>query len=191
EVDRASRLLQCGRPGLDVRDITRADAVDLDVVDAPGGELVRPGVDERLRTGPGVVDADHALAVIVLLAGRRGDVVGVVAGALNGGVLSHRLLGDARRDVQAEQQAVVMYVVGYHLDTVDRPIVRKLGGVGDPAAVLIYVWALAARALVPEIIDVNVLESDRGQAAVLHRVRLCLDLGGRRVVPDEAPAAPS
>src|SRR5205823_14373323 len=78
EVDRAAGLPQRGRPRLDVRDVGEPDPVDLQVVGAPAGEQVRPRVDELLRAGLGVVDADHALAVVVVLDGGRGDVGRVV-----------------------------------------------------------------------------------------------------------------
>src|SRR5581483_10334542 len=46
QVDLAAGLLQRLRPRLDVGDVAVTNTVDLDVVDAPRGELVRPRVDE-------------------------------------------------------------------------------------------------------------------------------------------------
>src|SRR6266851_3531197 len=74
------------------------------------------------------------------------------------------------------------------------PFSELLGGnlaVDDPAAVLIYVRALAARALVPEVVQVDVLVPGAGQAAAAHRVGLGPDNGGGRAMPDEAPTAPA
>src|SRR5206468_10477629 len=64
QVHRAAGLPQRLGPRLDVRDVGQADAVDLQVVRAPRGEQVRPRVDELLRARLGVVDADHAPAVV-------------------------------------------------------------------------------------------------------------------------------
>src|SRR6202034_3940652 len=83
KVNRATGLRQRGGPGLHVRDVERADAVELDVVHAPRGELVGPGVDERLRPGLAVVDALHAAAVVVVLVHAVGDLIGGVGGALD------------------------------------------------------------------------------------------------------------
>ncbi|MGB6584229.1 MAG: ATP-binding protein, partial [Streptosporangiaceae bacterium] len=88
---RAAALVQRRRPGLHVRRVGRADAVQLQVVHSPGGELVRPGVDEGLRAGLAVVDALHAAAVVVVLAHPVGDLAGGVSGALDRGVLRYRL----------------------------------------------------------------------------------------------------
>src|SRR5216683_4418457 len=74
------------------------------------------------------------------------------------------------------------------------PFSELLGGnlaVDDPAAVLIHVRALAARALVPEVVQVDVLVPGAGQAAAAHRVGLGPDNGGGRAMPDEAPTAPA
>src|ERR1022692_5196169 len=68
---------------------------------------------------------------------------------------------------------------------------RELGGIGDPPSVGVDVGPLAAGAVVPEVIDVRVVVPGGGQAAAGHRGGLRLDIGGRRVVPDKAPAAPA
>src|SRR5581483_3924397 len=191
QVDRAAGLPQCRGPRLDVRDVAGAHTVDLHVVHAPGGELVRPGVDELLRARPGVVDADHALAVVVLLRCRGGDVGGVVRGALDGRVAQHRLVRDAGRDVQAELQALGVHVVGDHVDAVGGAAGRELRRVGDPPAVPVHVRPLAARADVPEVVEVDVAEPDPVQAAGDQRVGLRLDLRGGGRLADEAPTAPA
>src|SRR5207248_449605 len=100
--DRADRL----GPRLYVRDVLRADAVDLQVVHAPGRVLLGERVDVLLGTGLGVVDVVHVLAVVVLLglAGVR-DVLGVEAGPRDRGVLQDRVGRDAGRDVETELQA--------------------------------------------------------------------------------------
>src|SRR5581483_9901271 len=191
QVDRPTGLPQRRRPRLDVGDVARADAVDLDVVHAPGGELIRPRVDELLCAGLGVIDPYHALAVVVLLAGRGRDFVDAVRGAQDVAVRHHGVLRTARSDVEAALEPVGVHVVGDDLDAVGRAAGRELRGVGEPAAVRVHVRALIAGTLVPEVVDIDVLVPHRRQAAALHRIRLGVDLRGGRIVPDEAPAAPA
>ena len=190
-MDRPAGLRQCGRPGLHVGDVPGADAVELEVVHVPGGELVSPGVDEGLGARLAVVDALHAAAVVVVLAGPVSDLGGGVRGALDRGVLRYRLVRDARRHVQTELQPQGVHVVGDHLDAVLGSAGRELGGVNNPPAVLVHVGTLTARALVPEVVHVHVQVTGLGQAAFLHCERLRLDVGRGRIVPDEAPAAPA
>ena len=82
-MDGPAGLLERLGPCLDVGNVEGANAVELEVVHAPGGELVGPGIDEVLRAGLAVIDADHAAAVVVVLPHRRlRDLVGGVAGGL-------------------------------------------------------------------------------------------------------------
>jgi hypothetical protein len=182
EVDRTSRLDQGTRPSHHVGDVEAPDAIELDVVDAPGGELVGPGVDERLSARLGVVDPHHAVAVVVELGRGGGDVVGVIRRALNGRVLHDGLLRDARRDVEPELEAEVVHVVGECLDPVARTLGREMGRVDDPPPIAVHVRPLRTGALVPEVVEVHVLVADIRQAARHHRAGLRLDARRRRVL---------
>ena len=189
--DGATALVQRRRPGLNVRRVGRADAVQLQVVHAPGGELVRPGVDEGLRAGLAEVDALHAAAVVVVLAVAVGDLVGGVGGARDRRFVRDGLVGDPGCHVDAELQAQAVHVVGDDLDAVGRAAGRERARVGHPAPVGIDVRALAAGAVVPEVIQVDVVVAVRVQAAGHQRLSLGLDVRRGRVVPQEAPAAPA
>src|SRR5262249_13647456 len=129
---------------------------------------------------------DHPAAVVVRASVGRGNVGGVIAGALDRGVLRDGLLGDARRYVDAELEPVPVHVIGDRLDPV-----RELRGVDGPASILVDGRSLAARAGVPEVVDVHVLESGLAEPAALHGVGLRLDDGRGGVTPDEAPTAPA
>ena len=192
QLHRAARVPDGLRPGPDVGLVAVGDAVQLDVVHAPPGELVDGGVDERLGAGLGVVDAHHAAAVVVVLPGRGGDAVGGVLGAQDRGVPGHGLLGDAGRHVDAELQSEVVHVAR---DRRDAALAVRAGrepvGAHDPPAELVDVRALLARALVPEVVLVDVPVAEPLQAAVVHRAGGRLDDGGVVGVPEEAPAAPA
>ena len=179
-------------PRLGVADVGVADAVELEVVHAPGRELVGPRVDERLCAGRAVVDALHAAAVVVGLAGAVRDLIGRVRGALDRRVLGNGLVGDAGRDVEAELEAERVDVVGDDRDAVLAARTRREASrVRHPSAVGVDVRALAAGAVVPEVVDVDVEVAGRGQAAGDHGPGLRLDVRCCRIVSDIAPAAPA
>ena len=185
-VDRTARRPQRFVPGPYVGDVLAADAVDLEIVDAPRSELPGPGVDEFLGARLRVVDVVHVLAVVVLLQ-RRGvrDVRRVVRRALDRGVLQDGVLGDARGDVEAELQALGVDVVRQRLDSGG-----EFGGVDGPAAVGVDDEAVRV-ALLVEVVEVDVHEAVPVEAAGDQGVRLRLDLVLGRPAAHEAPAAPA
>ena len=75
ELDRATGLVERLAPRLQVGRVLVEDAVKLDEVDAPGGELVGLGVYELLRSRAVVVQLPGAAAVVVLGVGEDAGVL--------------------------------------------------------------------------------------------------------------------
>ena len=174
---------------LDVGDVAVPDAVDLEVVHAVPGELVGPGVQERLRGGRvlrvvDVVIRAAAVVVVRLVVGGVGDdVPGVVTRALDRGVLvvgGHR---DARGQVHPELLAEAVDVTRHRRHAVGEP-----GRVGDPAAVGVDG---GLRVEVQEVVHVDVGVAVRDETAGRHGLRLGLDVRLGGIGADEAPTAPA
>src|ERR1022692_4446480 len=114
------------RPRLSVSGVAVLHAVNLDVIDSPRREHIYPRIRILLRSGLAVVNADHALAVVVvLLYGRFRNLRSRVRCALNGRVPADRLLRNTRRDINSELHPQAMDVVSDHLDAIAIPLGRE------------------------------------------------------------------
>jgi hypothetical protein len=200
---RVARLRDRLGHGVEVGRAVVLDAVELDEVHAPGREPVHERVVVELRAlrMPRPVEALHASAVVVLLGRAERDLarrvlarraeLDAVGARLHGRVLDDGLMRDAGRQIDAELQSEAVDVVGEDRDAVLAAAWREGRRVRDPAAPLIDVGPGAARALVVEVVEVDVAVAGGLQAAAHHRVGLRLDQVGGRRSPQGAPAAPA
>src|SRR5262249_36184299 len=168
------------------------NAVEFDVIDAPFREPIHPRVGVLLRSGLAVVDADHALAVVVFLRMRwHRNLVNRIARTFNRGFFAYCLLRNTRRHVDSELHPEAVKVVSDYLDAVGISLRWESQWVCHPAAIRVDVGTLRPRTLVPKIIDVYVVVPEFLQAGVPHCTRLSFDIRCRGILPDEAPATPA
>ena len=112
-----------------------ADAVDLDVVEAPVGVELEHGVVVGLA---GCVVGDAPVALVPWAGGLLiGCVGGVEAGAGDGEILRDYLAGNSAHDVDAELEALSVDPVGEGLESRIVGGGREAGGVGDEDSVFI------------------------------------------------------
>src|SRR6185312_1596127 len=145
-----------------------------------------------LRAGLAVVNADHALAVVVVLLYRRFRNLGSrVRCALNRRVPADCLLGNSRRNVGAKFHSQTMDVISHYLDSIAISLGREYGWVGDPAPISIDLRTLWPWTLIPKVVKVYVLITQALQSGIMQRKRLGFHFLCRGMLAHEAPAAPA
>ena len=171
------------RPRLNIGDIPIADAIELQIIHAPGREQLRPRIDKLLRSGTGVVDVIHRSPEVRHLGpARHGNIGGMKRGSFDRSVCRHGELGNSRCDIEAEFETKTM-----DIGAKSRHAPGELVGIGNPSAKRID---RRVRVCVPTSIDDDVQISGRFEGRRLYLSdrldRILID-----VCLETAPAAPT